>query len=195
MSDRAQKLFKNYCFRRVVFLAAWFLAVGLSATAAPASTWIDATSGGFWTAGGNWSGGIPNSTDAIADFSTLNITADNVVHLNASETVGSLLFGDTTASNNWVLDNNGSASNILTLSVSSGAPTITVNNQQVTISAAIGGTQGFTDAGAGALVLAGANTYTGTTTINSGSTLAAFWSAGGASACFPRAVRSSTAAL
>ncbi len=171
--------------RRIIIHAACCLAVGLITDKASASTWTDATSGGLWTTSGNWSGGVPNSTGAIADFSTLNITADNVVHLNGSETVGSLLFGDTTASNNWVLDNNGNAGNVLTLGVSSGAPTITVNNQQVTITAAIGGTQGLTDAGPGALVLAGANIYTGTTTINSGSTLAAFWSSGGAFGVFP----------
>jgi autotransporter-associated beta strand protein len=156
-----------------------------SARPAAASTWTNQASGGLWTNASNWSGGVPNATGAVADFSTLNITSDNTVHLNTSETVGSLLFGDTVPSNNWTLDNNGNTANALTLSVASGTPTITVNNQQATISAVIGGIQGFTDAGTGTLVLSGANTYSGTATINSGSTLNAVWSAGGAFGVFP----------
>ena len=104
----------------------------------------------------------------IADFSTLSITADDTVHMNGPETVGTLLFGDTTPSNNWILDNNNSGGNILTLAVTSGSPTITVNNDTATISAVVAGSLGLTKSGAGTLVLSGIDTYTGTTAISAG---------------------------
>src|SRR5206468_4152473 len=104
----------------------------------------------------------------IADFSTLDLTADNTVHLSSARTLGGLLFGDTTPSNNWILDNNGTAANTLTLSTSTGTPTITVNNQTATISAVLAGTQGFTKSGNGILALTGSNTYSGATAINAG---------------------------
>jgi hypothetical protein len=116
---------------------------------ARAATWIDATAGGLWSVNGNWSGGIgANGTGVVADFSTLNITADDTVHLDAARTVGSLIFGDTTPSNNWIVDNNGNSADVLTLAVSSGSPSITVNNDTATISATLAGSQGLTTNGA-----------------------------------------------
>ncbi len=145
------------------------LAASTSSAHAANGTWINTTAGGLWSLTTNWSGSIvANGTDGIADFSTLNITADTTVHLDSARTIGQLKFGDTTPSNNWILDNNGSAANILTLVVSAGSPTISVNNDVATISALLAGTQGFTEAGAGTLVLNGNNTYTGGTTLNSG---------------------------
>ena len=133
-------------------------------------TWIDTTSGGLWSVNANWGGigAIANGTDAIADFSTLDITADDTVHLDSARTIGQLKFGDTVPSNNWVLDNNGNAADILTLAVSTGSPTITVNNDTATISAVVAGTQGLTKSGAGTLLLSGNDTFTGTVSINSG---------------------------
>ena len=133
-------------------------------------TWTDATSGGLWSTTTNWSGGIvANGTDGIADFSTLNITADDAVHLDSARTIFHLLFGDTTPSNNWILDNNGNAANVLTLGGS--PPVITVNNGTATISAALAGTQGLAEVGPGTLLLSGNNTFTGLVTINNSGTL------------------------
>src|SRR5262249_16703063 len=88
-------------------------------------TWIAMT--GFWSSGGNWQRGQGTTgTDAIADFSQLNLTANIVVELDTPRTVGSMIFGDTIPSNNWLLDNNGNSANVLTLAVSSGSPTIQV---------------------------------------------------------------------
>ena len=72
----------------------------------------------------------PNAVDAVADFRTLNITADSTITVGAPVTSGTLIFGDvTTPSNNWIVS--GSA---ITLATSgTNAPTITVNNnRQVT---------------------------------------------------------------
>ncbi|HEV3415730.1 MAG TPA: hypothetical protein VG056_02920, partial [Pirellulales bacterium] len=141
-----------------------------SALAGTNGTWIDATTGGLWSSSANWSGGtIADGTDGIADFSTLNIAADNTVHLDTARTIGTLKFGDTTPSNNWTLDNNGNSPNILTMAVSSGSPLIQVNNQTATISAILAGSQGLTTVGNATgdavLTLAGANSYSGGTTI------------------------------
>ena len=119
----------------------------------------------------NWLNGvIADRTDATADFSTLDITSDVSLSLDTPRTIGELIFGDTTPSNNWTVTNNGSNSNVLTLAVSSGTPTIDVVNQTATISAVLAGAAGFTKTGAGTLVLdaAAANTYSGTTTVAAG---------------------------
>jgi fibronectin-binding autotransporter adhesin len=137
--------------------------------------------GGTWSNPSNWlSGSIANGTDALADFSTINLTADATVALDSARAVGVLKFGDATPSNNWFLTNDFNPANILTLSTSAGTPDIIVNNNGVaTISAALAGTQGLVINGPGTLTLSGANTYTGTTTINANATLIAAWSAGG----------------
>lgn len=93
----------------------------------------------------NWLNGvIADRTDATADFSTLDITSDVSLSLDTPRTIGELIFGDTTPSNNWTVTNNGSNSNVLTLAVSSGTPTIDVVNQTATISAVLAGAAGFT---------------------------------------------------
>ncbi len=139
-------------------------------------TWTTTASGGAWSIIGNWSAGagpIADGTDSVADFSTLDLTADNTVHLDSSRTIGGLIFGDTAPSNNWILDDNSSSgANILTLAVTSGNPTpaITVNNRTATISAVIAGTQGMNinTLGGGVLVLRGANTFTGGLSVQQG---------------------------
>lgn len=139
-------------------------------------TWINTTSGGTWSGIFNWSlvRGVHEVADGIgatADFSTLEITADDTVHLDTLRTIGHLEFGDTSASNNWILDNGGVAAHILTLAVASGSPSITVNDDTATISAVLAGTQGLTVSGGGItaeLILSGSNTFTGGVTINSG---------------------------
>jgi len=127
-------------------------------------TWTNATSNSAWSTTTNWSGGlVADGVDAIADFSTLDIAANRTVNLGASRSIGTLIFGDaTTASNNWALANGTGGPWTLTLATSSGAPVIQVVNQTTTITALLGGTQGFTKSGAGALTLNNAsNTLSG----------------------------------
>jgi autotransporter-associated beta strand protein len=127
-------------------------------------TWTNATSNSAWSTTTNWSGGlVADGVDAIADFSTLDIAANRTVNLGASRSIGTLIFGDaTTASNNWALANGTGGPWTLTLATSSGAPVIQVVNQTATITALLGGTQGFTKSGSGALTLNNAsNTLSG----------------------------------
>ena len=159
--------------------------------AAADGTWTS-TAGGTWSTTGNWSGGtVADGSAFTADFSTLDITAATTVNLDSARTIGTLHFGDTSSGGSWVVDNNGSAANVLTLG---GAATITVDamasvsntSSNVTISAVIDGTSGLTKngtgvnstganntSGTGTLTLSGANTYTGATNIETGSIRAA----------------------
>ena len=134
-------------------------------------TWTNATSNSAWTTGTNWSGGIiADGADAVADFGTLDITSARTVNLGANRTIGTLIFGDaTTASHNWALANGTGGPWTLTLATSAGAPLIQVNNQTTTISALLGGTQGFTKTGTGTLTLSNtANSLTGGISLNAG---------------------------
>lgn len=149
-----------------------FLVAAASSTHAANIVWNNAATGGFWNTTTNWVGGVPaDGTGSIADFSTLDLTADNTVHLDGAHTLNGLIFGDTTTASaaGWTLDNNGSAANALTLGGTT--PTITVNalaaGKSAKVSAEITGTAGLTIAGAGALNLAGVNTFTGGLTLNS----------------------------
>ena len=133
-----------------------------------------ATSSGNWGTAGNWfASTIASGSGNTADFSQVDITSDTTVHLETSYTIGNLIFGNTDVSPaaNWILDNNGSAGNTLTLA--GGTPTVTVNNlgtgKSATISAEIDGTAGLTKAGSGTLTLSSANNaYSGGTTVSAG---------------------------
>ena len=136
-------------------------------------TWNTTTTGLNWSTAANWLGSsIADGAGYHANFNTVNIAADTTVHLDSARTIGSITFGDTTISSagSWILDNNGTPANILTLGGS--APSINVNalgtGKLATVSANIAGTSGLVKSGAGFLSLSGTNTYTGTNTISGG---------------------------
>lgn len=136
--------------------------------------WTRVASGGLWADVANWNNGlVPDGTYSSADFSQLNLTADNTVLMNAPQTVNQLEFGDTNTSSagSWILSNQGNPANTLTLDGIS--PIIRVNalgsGKSATISAIIAGDTAWTKTGAGTLVLSGANTYTGATVLADGS--------------------------
>ncbi|MDW8309461.1 MAG: autotransporter-associated beta strand repeat-containing protein [Verrucomicrobiales bacterium] len=143
------------------------LVLGSSAPGRAADgTWA-VNASGTWSTAANWLGGvIADGVDAIADFGTINITASRTVTLDTSRSIGTLIFGDTTPSDNWALAASGGS--ILTLQVTSGTPTVQVNNRMVTVSLVLAGTQGLNKTGTGTLLLSGANTYSGDTTISAG---------------------------
>src|SRR5262249_12516490 len=138
---------------RFVFVLAIAGALSLSGMNAPAANWTN-IAGGSWATPGNWDATIPNAIDAIADFSTLDITGDLTVTLDANRTVGTLRFGDTTPSSNWSLSGPTAGTNLI-LSTSTGISTVTVNAgttvtmNNVTLSAA----QGFIKDGGGTWIL------------------------------------------
>jgi autotransporter-associated beta strand protein len=134
-------------------------------------TWtVDAN--GLWSTSSNWvSGTIADGSGFTANF-TNNITADRTVSLDGNRTLTNLVFGDsdTATAGSWILNNNGTSTNTLTLAGTT--PGITVNalgtGKNATISAIIAGSAGLVKSGTGTLTLTGANTYTGTATINAG---------------------------
>ncbi len=110
----------------------------LTPASVQASIWND-PAGGSWANGTKWTPpGVPNSIDAIADFSTLDITGTPltpvVVTLDGNQTAGTLIFGDAVqgtqanGASNWLLSAGTPASSTLTLDVTSGSPTINVVN-------------------------------------------------------------------
>ncbi len=137
-------------------------------TAAPSQngTWIS-TSGGSWANSADWQGGnIASGVGFTADFSTLSLSADAMVTLDGALTIGNLIFGDLANTHNWLL-NTGSGGP-LTLRVSSGSPSITVNNQTAAIGLTLAGTEGLSHNGNGTLVLVQPVSYGGPTTNNGG---------------------------
>ncbi len=149
-----------------------------SVTSAPAALVISAPAGsgvwtnwhgGSWGAAANWSAGLAaGGTNAIADFSTLNLAANAVVTLDGARTAGTLLFDDLNPSvaHGWTVATG--TAGTLTLATSSGAPNLAVNNASNNISAVVAGTQGFTKTGSGYLTLSGASTFTGLATVSAG---------------------------
>ena len=151
----------------------FLLAATASVASAQNGTWNTTTSGLLWSTPGNWASTIvADGSGNTANFNTLNITADTTVQLDTARTIGNLIFGDATTSSaaSWIIGNNGTASNILTLA--GGTPTITVNalgtGKNATIGTVIAGSAGLTKNGSGTLVLTGNNTYSGTTALSAG---------------------------
>jgi uncharacterized repeat protein (TIGR02543 family) len=125
--------------------------------------------GGSWVTSGNWSGGaVAGGIDAVADFSTLDLSVNPTVSLNGARTVGTLRFDDQdpVAKHDWTLATG--TAGPLTLATSSGSPAINVGSATNIISVVVAGSQGFTKYGAGQLTLSGASTITGTINVNSG---------------------------
>jgi len=143
---------------------------------ADSGTWTN-TASGLWSGAANWSGGAAaDGEGATAFFNTIDIASNTTVRLDAARTLGGLVFGDTVTNTpaGWILDDNGTAGNILTLAGT--APTLTVEplgseqgtNKTVAVRAVLAGTNGLTKAGGGSLTLSRANTYSGATALSDG---------------------------
>ena len=123
-------------------------------------TWIT-DADGSWGDSNKWTAHFPaNGAGNTADFSTLDITGDRAVVLNASRSIGTLKFGDTTGAQNWLIDSSGGST--LNLEVTSGNPAIQVNQNTATVATGLTGTQGLAKLGSGKLVLSGSSTVSGT---------------------------------
>jgi autotransporter-associated beta strand protein len=141
----------------------------VAASSVHASTWNTA-GGGSW-ATGSWTGGTPNGIDAIADFSTQNITTNSTITLDGAKTIGTLQFGDTTASNQWTIS--AGTGGALTLSSTLGKSYITGTTATVlNILTDLAGTDDITFSGAGADIrISGATSYTGKTIVTGGAVM------------------------
>lgn len=123
----------------------------------PSLTW--AGGAGIWnaTGGTDWSGGAWDSAKT-ATFTT----GSGTVTLGSAVTATGLKF---TASGYTI---SGTSGNPLTLSSGTAGNAISVDSGDATISAVLAGNSGLSKNGAGLLALEGANTFTGTVTVNAG---------------------------
>ena len=133
-----------------------------SAFAATTYTWSQ-TAGGAqnWTTTANWNPNAspsPVSGDTV-DFSTINIAADTTLTLGADRTATTWKFGDTSGTQNWIVN----AGNKIILAGTT--PTISVLQNTATLNNVVDGAVALTKSGAGTLTLTAANTYSGGTTI------------------------------
>lgn len=122
---------------------------------------------GNWSDTNNWSSGvIANGTSRLADFSTVNLTADRTVTLDGARTIGGLRFGDAAGTQNWFLSG---ASPMTLEGGGANVPMIAVNQNTATISTPLAGTNGFAKSGNGTLALNAANNLGGGLVVNAGS--------------------------
>lgn len=141
---------------------------------------------GNWNDNANWDAAFPNAAGAAASFN-LALSNPITVTLQQEITIGSLNFNGamldqnvtiTDGSNSLIFDNGGSdatlsssgaTSNVISSAVTlSSNLSITSSSTLLSINGVVSGSGNVTKAGAGALVLGAANTYTGSTTINAG---------------------------
>ncbi len=135
---------------------------------------------GSWGTTTNWTAAFPaNGRGRNADFSTVNLSTDRTVTLDAARTLGGLVFGDTTGSENQTIATTAGAALTLNTGTSS-APSIQVKQNTATLNLPLAGSSGLVKDGAGALVLGAVNPLSGNITLNAG-TLAVI----GSAALFP----------
>jgi fibronectin-binding autotransporter adhesin len=139
--------------------------------------WDPAVDGGATAAGGvwdlttpNWSGAPsrlwPNESGIDADFAVFEGVGVGpfTVNLGAAVVANGLVFN----TNGYTISDGGIPANTLTLSGSAPLVSVTTAGDVAGITAIIAGTAGLTKTGAGTLVLGGANTYGGATSIAAG---------------------------
>lgn len=142
--------------------------VSATYTAIPMAVW-NVDDDGFWSETAKWlESAIPNGEEIPVDFQTTVEAADTTVTLDSNRTVGAMTFGNANPINWTIAASNGA---VLTLDNGAAAPAITVAANTATIAAPLAGTDGLSVGGAGTLVLSGANTYAGDTSVASGTTL------------------------
>ena len=147
------------------FVAGLIAALALTpslASAQATATW-NGTSGATWdTTATNWTG--VSGTPWNLNNGTLNTA--NFTSTSGNATVSGTVFVNTI---NYTAGSGSFAIESGTVSVGGSAPSISVNaSRTLTINITLAGSTDWSKAGAGTLVLAGANTYTGNTTISAG---------------------------
>ena len=146
--------------------------LSISYAHAASGTWTDAA--GNWSDGTKWSGSIiADGADANANF-TFNFTGTRTITLDSSRIIGNIIKTDPSPSH--VLTIAASGGSILTLSTTSGTPTITNNDVggggRMDISAQVSSTQGLTKEGNGFVYFSGgtsaSSSWSGNTTVSGG---------------------------
>ncbi|MCB1129643.1 MAG: autotransporter-associated beta strand repeat-containing protein [Verrucomicrobiae bacterium] len=136
-----------------------------------------ATGFGLWSTPENWVGGIiADGIDHTANFNMSSAQPDLVVSLDGPRTIGHLFFEESWRSDgNRTIDGNGKTANVLTIEATSSPPSIDLGRMGpegvLEIRATVSGASGLhiNNAGwAGTVLLGGANTFSGGTTVHAG---------------------------
>ena len=169
-----------------VLAASAFVAIGAAPALAATHVWQGPSSGGLWSTAANWTNGLPTSGEpggTIVQFGSSTSTTMNIPGLTIDELHFTGTGNTVLASGSTALGINGSTlvSNILDaaggntvaapLTLSGAAVLANVATGTLTLSGSIGGTDGFVVDGSGAsgVTLTGtSNTYSGTTTVSTG---------------------------
>ncbi|HWA27178.1 MAG TPA: MBG domain-containing protein, partial [Lacunisphaera sp.] len=137
--------------------------------------WTKQTTGGLWSDAANWDGGvIADGVGAVPIFGNFDLLANNSVLLDTPRTISGLTFGDTgtATSASWSIDDNGDPANVLTFDTVSGVPVATVNalgsGATATLNLVVAGSDGFSKAGAGTLVLTKPEALSGQVNVTAG---------------------------
>lgn len=175
--------------RRRILVSGVILAAVCGVTHAQ-SVWLPTAGGTYtWTTASNWSGGVPNSSTALARL-TANATGAQTVNLNSGITVNQLTLGGVLTGSGGYTVAAGGATGTLTfggssplVTASAGSPSIQASvvlgssttftvNSGVTLGVTgvvSGAASSLTKNGTGTLVLSGlANTYGGGTSVTAG---------------------------
>ncbi|MGE0197395.1 MAG: autotransporter domain-containing protein [Simkaniaceae bacterium] len=153
----------------------------LFTSSASSSTWTNGAANDSWNDVGNWTGGIPNASGAVADFPTIGVA--QTVDVNTGVTVSQMNFN---SSDSYLINSPGtitfSGANHIT--VTNGTHTIAapiqlkpgaliINNNTanpLTMSGNISGNDSF-NIGTGHIILSGSNSFSAGTSIAAGATL------------------------
>jgi len=125
--------------------------------------WLN-TNGGLWSVTGNWdNAAVADGAGLGADFSGVDLVGDATVQLDSPRVLGSLLFGDLDSATpgNWILDNNGSALNTLTITGLTSTISVNAVGGGAVIDAGIKSASNLTKIGDGTLTFGGSNALTG----------------------------------
>jgi fibronectin-binding autotransporter adhesin len=177
MKHSIQRLSSKICFALVAVITF----SGVPSAYSTDRTWSGgAGTDASWTRNANWGGAFPSSTDnavftsTVGNWSTptlyqgntiVNITYDNgAASFNITQSGAQTL---TLNGNITVNSANAQTISVGTLSISA-TRTVNAASGNLTISAVISGAGGLTKTGTGTLLLTGANTYAGLTTVSAG---------------------------
>lgn len=160
--------------RTIIFSALSFLCLAAPALA-QTNLWTGGGSSSNWSDAGNWTNGVPVSGETLRFGGNAGQNNNNDISgLNNLNTITFLTAGWNVAGNavgltNGFTDSGSGGTNIWGLDFSLGnTATISDASDDLIFSGQISGSGGITKSGNGALILTGANTYTGTTTISAG---------------------------